>query len=67
MFKDKTILITGGSGSWGNELTTQLLEKNPKKIIIFSRGELAQVNMERKFKNDNERKEKRNLRIKHIR
>lgn len=52
MFKDKTILITGGSGSWGNELTTQLLEKDIKKIIIFSRGELAQVTMERKF-NDN--------------
>ena len=52
MFKDKTILIDGGSGSWGNELTTQLLEKEPKKIIIFSRGELAQVNMERKFRNN---------------
>lgn len=51
MFKNKTILITGGSGSWGNELTTQLLDKNPKQIIIFSRGELAQVNMERKFNN----------------
>ena len=51
-FKDKTILCTGGSGSWGNELTKQLLEKEPKKVIIFSRGELAQVNMERKFKND---------------
>lgn len=53
MFKNKTILIDGGSGSWGNELTTQLLEKNPKKIIIFSRGELAQVNMQRKFNNSN--------------
>lgn len=52
MFKDAVVLITGGTGSWGNELTKQLLEKNPKKIIIFSRGELAQVNMERKFKND---------------
>lgn len=50
MFKDKCILITGGSGSWGNELTAQLLEKGPNKIIIYSRGELAQVNMERKFK-----------------
>ena len=49
MFKDKCIIISGGSGSWGNELTKQLLEKNPKKIIIFSRGELAQVTMERKF------------------
>ena len=52
MFKNKTILIDGGSGSWGHELTTQLLDKDPKKIIIFSRGELAQVNMQRKF-NDN--------------
>jgi len=49
MFKNKKILITGGSGSWGNELTTQLLHKCPNKIVIFSRGELAQVNMERKF------------------
>lgn len=51
MFKDKTILIDGGSGSWGNELTSQLLAKEPKKIIIFSRGELAQVVMQRKFNN----------------
>ncbi len=49
LFKDKTVLITGGTGSWGNELTKQLLEKAPKKIIIFSRGELAQVNMQRRF------------------
>ena len=52
MFLDKIILIDGGSGSWGNELTIQLLGKNPKKIIIFSRGELAQVNMQRKFNNN---------------
>jgi len=50
MFKNKTILITGGSGSWGNELTKQLLDNDPTKIIIFSRGELAQVTMERKFR-----------------
>lgn len=52
MFKDKTILITGGSGSWGQELTKQMLEKSPRKVIIFSRGELAQVNMQRKFMDD---------------
>ena len=52
MFKDKIVLITGGSGSWGNELTKQLIEKDPKKIIIFSRGELAQVTMQRKFNED---------------
>jgi len=49
---DKTILITGGTGSWGHELTKQLLEKNEvKEIRIYSRGELAQVNMQRKFNN----------------
>jgi UDP-N-acetylglucosamine 4,6-dehydratase len=49
MFKDKVILLTGGSGSWGNELTKQLLELDPRKVIIFSRGELAQVEMQRRF------------------
>jgi len=49
MFENSRILITGGTGSWGTELTTQLLERSPREIIIFSRGELAQVTMERKF------------------
>ncbi len=49
-FNNKRILITGGTGSWWNELTKQLLDAyNPKEIIIFSRGELAQVMMSRKF------------------
>jgi FlaA1/EpsC-like NDP-sugar epimerase len=51
MFKDKTILISGGSGSWGRELTKQLLAKEPREIIIFSRGEISQVDMERTFNN----------------
>jgi FlaA1/EpsC-like NDP-sugar epimerase len=51
-FKGETILCTGGSGSWGNELTKQLLKRNAKKIIIYSRGEIAQVAMQRKFNND---------------
>ncbi len=52
MFKNKKILITGGTGSWGNEITSQLLEKyNPQEIIIYSRGELKQVEMERRFNN----------------
>ena len=47
------ILITGGSGSWGNELVSQLLEKyNPKEIRIYSRGEHKQVEMKRKFHDD---------------
>jgi len=49
MFTDKVILITGGTGSWGNELTAQLLERKPKEIRILSRGEFAQVTMQRKF------------------
>jgi FlaA1/EpsC-like NDP-sugar epimerase len=49
MFKDKVVIVTGGSGSWGNELTKQLLELDPGKVIIFSRGELAQVEMQRRF------------------
>jgi len=51
-FKHRTILITGGTGSWGNELVTQLLSKEPKQIIIYSRGEFAQVTMQRKFNDD---------------
>ncbi|MFA6513912.1 MAG: SDR family NAD(P)-dependent oxidoreductase [Patescibacteria group bacterium] len=49
MFKNQVILITGGTGSWGNELTKQMLEKEPKQIIVYSRSELQQVNMQRKF------------------
>lgn len=53
MFNDKIILITGGTGSWGNELTKQLLEKyNPKRIRIFSRGEHKQVQMKLKYPNE---------------
>lgn len=52
MFKDGTVLITGGTGSWGNELTKQLLDMDPKQIIIFSRGELAQVMTKMKFDNN---------------
>jgi FlaA1/EpsC-like NDP-sugar epimerase len=53
MFNNARILITGGTGSWGQTLTQMLLEKySVKEIIIFSRGELQQVLMQRKFKSD---------------
>jgi len=53
MFNKKIILITGGSGSWGTELTNQLLKKySPKEIRIYSRGEPKQVSMKRKFKDN---------------
>lgn len=52
IFDNSRILVTGGTGSWGQTLTRMLLDKfNPKEIICFSRGELAQVTMGRKFQN----------------
>jgi UDP-N-acetylglucosamine 4,6-dehydratase/5-epimerase len=45
-----TILITGGTGSWGQELVRQIFKKyNPKQIRIYSRGEHKQVEMKRTF------------------
>ncbi|MNW25474.1 UDP-glucose 4-epimerase [compost metagenome] len=52
MFKDKTILITGGTGSWGYELTRKLLKKAPREIRILSRNEFSQVKMQRTFQSD---------------
>ena len=53
MFKNKTILITGGTGSLGQSFVPLTLEKyNPKKIIIFSRDEMKQWDMAKKYKND---------------
>ena len=53
MFNNKIILITGGTGSFGKKFTQTILEKyNPKKIIIFSRDELKQFEMQQTF-NDN--------------
>lgn len=48
--KNKTILITGGTGSFGNAVTERILKLNPKKIIIFSRDEKKQFDMGNKFR-----------------
>lgn len=47
----KTVLVTGGTGSWGHELVTQLLKMNPgpKEIRIYSRGEHKQVEMRAEY------------------
>lgn len=51
MLNDKTILITGGTGSFGNAFTKYILEYyKPKKIIIYSRDEYKQFVMANKFK-----------------
>ncbi len=53
ILKDKTILITGGTGSFGIRLTEILLERHdPKAIRIFSRDELKQSELERRFADD---------------
>lgn len=53
MFKNKTILVTGGTGSFGNTFVPMTLAKyNPKKIIIFSRDEMKQWDMAKKFVGD---------------
>lgn len=51
MLDNKTILVTGGTGSFGNAFTRYVLENyNPKKIIIYSRDEYKQFVMRNKFK-----------------
>ena len=46
MIEGKTILVTGGTGSFGKCFTSYLLEHyNPKKIIIYSRDEFKQFQM----------------------
>ncbi|MBQ4810446.1 UDP-N-acetylglucosamine 4,6-dehydratase (inverting) [Pseudoalteromonas luteoviolacea] len=50
MFDNKTILITGGTGSFGKKYVKTLLERyRPKKIIVFSRDELKQFEMQQVF------------------
>ena len=50
MFDDKTILITGGTGSFGKKyIQTLLSQYSPKKIIVFSRDELKQFDMSQVF------------------
>ena len=50
---NKTILVTGGTGSFGHQVVEKILEvANPKEIIIFSRDEKKQFDMRNEFQND---------------
>ena len=50
MLNQKTVLITGGTGSFGKKCTEIILKKyKPKKLIIFSRDELKQFEMAQAF------------------
>lgn len=47
--RGKSVFITGGTGTWGQEFTRQLLEQGVARIGILSRGEYRQVEMRRAF------------------
>lgn len=52
MFNDKTLLITGGTGSFGNAVMKRFLDTDIKEIRIFSRDEKKQDDMRKLFNND---------------
>jgi UDP-glucose 4-epimerase len=52
IFKDKVLLITGGTGSFGNKVLKKFLDSDIKEIRIFSRDEKKQDDMRRKYSND---------------
>lgn len=52
MFKDKILLITGGTGSFGNAVMEKILDTDIKEIRIFSRDEKKQDDMRKKYKNN---------------
>ncbi len=52
-WRNKTVLITGGTGSFGKKFVEVMLKSyKPKKLIVFSRDELKQFEMQRQFKKD---------------
>lgn len=52
VFSDKVLLITGGTGSFGNEVLNKIIDSNIKEIRIFSRDEKKQDDMRKKYNND---------------
>lgn len=52
IFKDKVLMITGGTGSFGNAVLKRFLDSDLKEIRIFSRDEKKQEDMRIKYKND---------------
>lgn len=53
MFENKSILVTGGTGSFGNTFVPMTLARyNPRRLIIYSRDEMKQWDMAKKFEGD---------------
>ena len=52
MFKNKTLLVTGGTGSFGNAVVKRFLQTEISEIRIFSRDEKKQDDMRKLYNND---------------
>ena len=53
MFNNKSILVTGGTGSFGKKFIKTILERyNPGKVIVYSRDELKQFEMQQIWSDD---------------
>lgn len=52
MFKNKNLLITGGTGSFGNAVMKRFLDTDVKEVRIFSSDEKKQEDMRKLYKND---------------
>ena len=54
MLNDCAILVTGGTGSFGNTFIPMTLKKySPRKVVVFSRDEMKQWEMAKLYQNDN--------------
>lgn len=49
MISGSNILVTGGTGSWGHAFVRRALRYNPRRLVIYSRDEMKQYQMEREF------------------
>src|SRR3989344_1959666 len=52
ILNNKTVLVTGGTGSFGGEVVRKLLSYSPQKVVVFSRDEKKQFDMNSKFNDD---------------
>ena len=53
-WEECSVLVTGGTGSFGRKFVERILQKRPRKVIVFSRDELKQHEMWRQFPDDRE-------------
>ncbi len=53
MFNDRSILVTGGTGSFGRKFIATVLQRyKPRRVIVYSRDELKQYEMQQEFRQD---------------